>query len=52
MVIYMMLKKINDSVLRKALWTILAKCRVPPTILGIMQAGVRVGSTVTNCFEI
>ena len=45
------------SVPRNALWTVLAKCGVPPTMLSIirsfhdgMQAGVRVGSTVTDNF--
>ena len=53
------LKKAYDSVPRNALWTVLAKCGVPPTMLSIirsfhegMQAGVRVGSAVTNCFEV
>jgi len=42
-----------------ALWTLLAMFGVPPTMLNIirffhegMQAGVRVGSAVTNCFEV
>jgi len=41
------LKKAYDSILMKALWTALAKCGVPPTMLGIiysfhkrMQAGL------------
>ena len=53
------LKKAYDSVSRNALWTVLAKCGVPPTMLNVirsfhegMLAGVRVGSAVTNCFEV
>ena len=53
------LKKAYDSVPRNALWTVLAKCGVPPTMLSIirsfhegMQAGVRVRNAVTNCFEV
>ena len=30
------LKKANDSVPRNALWTALAKCGVPPTMLSII----------------
>ena len=55
----MFLKKAYDSVPREALWTVLEKCGVLPTMLSIirsfhegMQAGVRVGSAVTNCFEV
>ena len=53
------LKKAYDSVPRKALWIVLEKCRVLPTMLSIIhwclekiQAGVRVGSTITNSFEV
>ena len=53
------LKKANDSVPRNALWTVLAKCGVPPTMLSIirsfydkMQGGVRMENTVTDNFEV
>ena len=53
------LKEAYDSVLRNALWTVLAKYGVPPTMLSIityfnegMQAGIKVGSAVTNYFEV
>ena len=53
------LKKAYDSVPRNALWTVLVKCGVPPTMLSIirsyhegMQAGVRVGSSVNDGFEV
>ena len=32
------LKKAYDSVPRNALWTVLAKCGVPPTILRIIRS--------------
>ena len=58
-IMFVDLRKAYDSVPRNALWTILAKCGVPPTMLSIirslhdgMQAGVRVGSTVTDNFEV
>ena len=58
-VMFVDLKKAYDSVPRNALWTVLAKCGVPPTMLSIirsfhegMQAGVRVGSSVTDRFEV
>ena len=58
-VLFVDLKKAYDSVPRSALWTVLFKCGVPPTMLSIirsfhegMQAGVRVGSSVTDCFEV
>ena len=57
--VFVNLKKAYDSVHRNAQWTVLAKCGMPPTMLNIirsfhegMQAGVRVGSAVTNCFEV
>ena len=49
------LKKAYDSVPRSALWRVLDKCGVPPTMLSIiqsfhddMQAEVRVGDTTTE----
>ena len=59
-IMFVDLKKAYDSVLRNALWTVLAKCGgVPSTMLSIirsfhdgMEAGVRVGSTVTDNFEV
>ena len=58
-IMFVDLKKAYVSVPRNALWTVLAKCGVPPTMLSIirsfhdgMQAGVRVGSTVTDNFEV
>ena len=55
-IMFVDLKKAYDSVLRNALWTVLAKCGVPSSIIRSfhdgMQAGVRVGSTVTDSFEV
>ena len=58
-ILFVDLKKAYDSVPRNALWTVLAKCGVPLTMLSIirsfhdgMQAGVRVGNTVTDNFEV
>ena len=52
------LKKASNSVLKNVLWTVLAKCNVHSTTLSIIQsfhdgkqAGVRVGSTVTDNFK-
>ena len=53
------LKKVYDSVPRKALWQVLQKCGIPPRMLEIitsfhegMCAEVRVGHDVTDCFEV
>ena len=53
------LKKAYDSVPRSALWTVLLKCGVPPTVLSIIQSfhdgmetSVRVRDTVTDSFEV
>ena len=55
-IMFVDLNKVYDSVPRNALWTVLAKCGVPPTMLRSfheeMQAGVRVGSSVTDRFEV
>ena len=58
-IMFVDLKKAYDSVPRNALWTVLTKCGVPSTMLSIirsfhdgMQAGVRVGGTVTDSFEV
>ena len=49
-IMFVDLKKAYDSVSRNVLWTVLAKCGVPPTMLSIirsfhvgMKAGVMVG---------
>ena len=51
--------KAYDSLPRDALWTVLAKCGVPPTMLSIsrsfhegMEAGIRVRDAVTVAFEV
>ena len=58
-IMFVDLKKAYDSVPENALWAVLARFGVPPTMLSIirsfhdgMQAGVRVGSTVTDNFEV
>ena len=58
-ILFVDLQKAYDSVPRKALWQVLQKCGVPPTMLSIirsfhegMHAEVRVGSTATDSFEV
>ena len=53
------LRKAYDSVPREALWQVLERCGVPPRMLRIvqsfhdgMQAEVRVGATLSECFEV
>ena len=52
------LKKAYDSMPRSALWSVLVKCGVPPTMLNIiqsiyegMEASVRVRDGVSDSFE-
>ena len=58
-VLFVDLRKAYDSVPRPALWRVLEKCGVPPTMLSIiqsfhdgMQAEVRVGDTTTDRIEV
>ena len=58
-VAYQCLKKAYDSVPRKALWCVLEKYRVPPTMLSVirsfhedMTAVVRVGNDLTEDIEV
>ena len=53
------LQKAYDSVLRQALWQVLEKCRVPPSMLHFIRtfhegmcAEVRTGNTTTNSIEV
>ena len=57
-VFFIDLKKAYDSIPRQALWRVLEKCGVPPTMLNIIQsfhqdmkAEVRVGSELSDGFE-
>jgi len=50
------LKKTYNSVPRSALWSVLVKCGVFPTMLSIIkpfhEASVRVGGTFTGSFKV
>ena len=58
-ILFVDLKKVRDSVPRSALWKVLEKVGVPPTMLQIirsfhdgMKAEVRVESSSTDSFEL
>ena len=58
-VLFVDLRKAYDSVQRFALWSVLERCGVPPTMLSIiksfhdgMQAEIRVGDTTTDRIEV
>ena len=57
-IIFIDLKKAYDSVPTSALWNVLLKCWVPPTVLSyiqsfseVVEASVRAGDTVADRFE-
>ena len=58
-VLFVDLKKAYNSIPRQALWRVLEKCGVPPTMLNIIQsfhqdmkAEVRVRSELSGAFEV
>ncbi len=58
-VLFVDLRKAYDSVPRSALWCVLEKCGVPPTMLSIiksfhdqMQAEIRVGDSTTDSIQV
>ena len=58
-ILFIDLKKAYDSVPRDAMWTVLTKFGVPPTMLGIirsfhedMRAEIRIGDLTTDCITV